>query len=78
MPLGPVSTADARYSSPSSVSEFRVLKKLSVLNPAESSGPDMMPSWLSEENADLLAPGSFAAVLEARRYRPYTKTDACI
>ena len=56
MPLGPVSTADARYSSPPSVSEYRVLKKLSVLNPAKSSGPDMKPFWLSEENEDLLAP----------------------
>ena len=56
MPLGPVSTADARYSSSPSVSEYRVLKKLSVLNPAKSSGPDMIPFWLSEENADLLAP----------------------
>ena len=55
-PLGPVITADARYSNPPSVSEFRVLKKLSVLNPAKSSGPDMIPSWLLKENADLLAP----------------------
>ena len=55
-PLGPVSTADARYSNPPSVSEFRVLKKLSVLNPAKSSGPDMIPSWLLKENADLLGP----------------------
>ena len=55
-PLGPVSTADARYSNPPSVSEFCVLKKLSVLNPAKSSGPDMIPSWLVKENEDLLAP----------------------
>ena len=53
-PLGPVITADARYSNP--VSEFCVQKKLSVLNPAKSSGPDMIPSWLLTENADLLAP----------------------
>ena len=55
-PLGPVITADARYSNSSSVSEFCVLKKLSVLNPAKSSAPDMIPSWLLKENADLLAP----------------------
>ena len=45
-PLDPVSTADVRYSNPPSVSEFRVVKKLSVLNPAKSLGPDMIPSWL--------------------------------
>ena len=52
-PLGPDITADARYSNPPSVSEFCVLKKVSVLNPATSSGPDMIPSWLLKENADL-------------------------
>ena len=55
-PLDPVSTADVRYSNSPSVSEFRILKKLSVLNPAKSSGPDMKPSWLLKENEDLLAP----------------------
>ena len=55
-PLGPVNAADSRCSNPPLVSEFRVLKKLSVLNPAKSSGPDMIPSWLLKENADLLAP----------------------
>ena len=35
-PLGPVITADVRYTNPPSVSEFRVLKKVSVLNPAKS------------------------------------------
>ena len=54
--LGPVSTADARYSNPPSVSEFGILKKFFVLNPAKTSGPDMIPSWLLNENADLLAP----------------------
>ena len=51
-PLGPVSTVDARYSNSPPVSEFRVLKKLSVLNPAKSSGPDMIPSWLLKENEE--------------------------
>ena len=81
-PLGPVITADVGYSNPPSVSEFRVLKKLSVLNPAKSSGPDMIPSWLLKEKVDLLASAvtdiincSFA---EARRHRPYTKTNAGI
>ena len=59
MPLGPVSTADARYSNPPSVSEFPVLKKLSVLNPAKSSGPDMIPSWLLKENKDLFGLSSY-------------------
>lgn len=78
-PLGPVITADAGYSNPPSVSEFRVLKKLSVLNPSKSSGPDMIPSWLLKENADLLAPAvtdiincSFA---EARLPQSWKRAD---
>ena len=55
--FGPlVTTTDAHYSNPAWVLEFCILKKLSVLNPAKSSGLAMIPSWLLKENADLLAP----------------------
>lgn len=56
MPLTPVTTTDVRYPNPPSVSDLCLLKKLSELNPAKSSGPDMIPSWLLKENVDLLAP----------------------
>ena len=54
-PLAQDATSDVCYPNPPLVSELCVLKKLSALNPAESSGPDMIPSWLLKENADLLA-----------------------
>lgn len=55
-PLAPDATTDVRYPNPPLVSELCVQKKLSALNPAKASGPDMIPSWLLKENADLLAP----------------------
>ena len=55
-PLAFDATSDVRYPNPTLVSEFFVLKKLSALNPAKSSGPDMIPSWLLNENEDLLDP----------------------
>ena len=54
-PLAQDATSDVCYPNPPLVSELCVLKKLSALNPAKSSGPDMIPSWLLKENADLLA-----------------------
>ena len=55
-PLAHDATSDVRYPNPTLVSEFFVLKKLSALNPAKSSGPDMIPSWLLNENEDFLDP----------------------
>ncbi|KAL9986423.1 hypothetical protein ACROYT_G000570 [Oculina patagonica] len=56
VPLAPDAITDHRHSNPPLVSEHCVFKKLSTLNPAKASGPDMIPSWLLNENADLLAP----------------------
>ena len=55
-PLAQEATSDVCYPIPALVSEYRVLKKLSALNPAKSSGPNMIPFWLLKENADFLAP----------------------
>ena len=43
-----------QHTNPPTVTEFRVLKKLTRLNPAKASGPDGIPAWLLKENADLL------------------------
>ncbi|XP_020893485.1 uncharacterized protein LOC110232605 [Exaiptasia diaphana] len=37
------------------VTEESVLKKLSALNPSKDTGPDGVPAWLLQENADLFS-----------------------
>ena len=49
--LGPVSTADACYSL-----LLQPSISFGISRPVKSSGPDMIPSWLLKENADVLAP----------------------
>ena len=53
-PLHPEASGDVQHTNPPTVTEFRVLKKLTRLNPAKASGPDGIPAWLLKENADLL------------------------
>ena len=46
---------DTPPSPPFVVSHFSVYMKLSMLNPTKAEGPDGIPAWLLNENADLLA-----------------------
>ena len=54
-PLHPEASGDVQHTNPPTVTEFRVLKKLTRLNPAKASRPDAIPVCLLKENADLLA-----------------------
>ena len=53
-PLHPEASGDVQHTNPSIVTEFRVLKKLTCLNPGKASGPDGIPACLLKENADIL------------------------
>ena len=53
-PLHPEASGDVQHTNPSIVTEFRVLKKLTRLNPGKASGPDGIPACLLKENADIL------------------------
>ena len=53
-PLHPEVSGDMQHTNPLTVTEFRVLKKLTRLNLAKASGPDGMPACLLKENADIL------------------------
>ena len=53
-PLHPEVSGDVQHTNPPTVTKFRVLKKLTRLNPAKTSGPDGILTWLLKENADLL------------------------
>ena len=53
-PLHPEASGDVQHTNPPTVTEFRVLKKLTRLNPAKASGPDGIPACLLKENADVL------------------------
>ena len=53
-PLHPEASGDVQHTNPPTVTEFRVLKKLTRLNPAKASGPDGIPACLLKENADIL------------------------
>ena len=55
-PLHPEASVDVHHTNPPTVTEYCVLKKLTVLNPAKASGPDSVPAWLLKENADVLSP----------------------
>ena len=48
--------ATQHVSSPSTVTEHSIYRKLASLNPTKASGPDKIPAWLLKENADILAP----------------------
>ena len=54
-PLHPEASGDVQHTNPPTVTEFRVLKKLTRLNPAKASRPDAIPACLLKGNADLLA-----------------------
>ena len=43
-----------QHTNPPTVTEFRVLKKLTRVNLAKASGPDGIPACLLKENADIL------------------------
>ena len=49
-PLHPEASGDVQHTKPPTVTEFRVLKKLTRLNPAKASGPDGIPTCLLKEN----------------------------
>ena len=53
-PLHPEASGDVQHINPPTVTKFRVLKKLTRLNPAKASGPDGIPASLLKENADIL------------------------
>ena len=53
-PLHPGASDDLQHTNPPTVTEFRVLKKLTRLNPAKASGPDGIPTCLLKEGADIL------------------------
>ena len=53
-PLHPEALGDVQHTNPPTVTEFRVLKKLTRLNPAKALGPDGIPTCLLKENADIL------------------------
>ena len=75
-----------QHTNPPTATEFRVLKKLTRLNPAKASGPDGIPACLLKENADIL-PSWLAIsltvhtrrldypVLEGSRYCPCSQAD---
>ena len=48
-PLHPEALGDVQHTNPPTVTEFRVLKKLTRLNPAKASGPDGIPACLERE-----------------------------
>ena len=48
--------ATQHVSSPPTVTEHSIYRKLASLNPTKASGPDKIPAWLLKENADILAP----------------------
>ena len=48
-PLHPEASGDVQHTNPPTVTEFRVLKKLTRLNPAKASGPDGIPACLERE-----------------------------
>ena len=54
-PLHPEVSGYVQHTNPPTVTEFRVLKKLTRLNPVKASGPDDIPACLLSENADILA-----------------------
>ena len=75
-----------QHTNPPTVTEFRVLKKLTRLNPAKASGPDGIPAWLLKENADILPNWLVISltvhtrrldypVLEGSRYCPCSQAD---
>ena len=53
-PLHSEASDGVQHTNPPTVTEFRVLKKLTRLNPAKASGPDGIPACLLKENADIL------------------------
>ena len=54
-PLAPSWPPDVHLDNSPSVTEYCVFEKLALLNPHKASGPDNVPAWLLEENADILA-----------------------
>ena len=56
IPLDPEFSVVAQHTDSPTVTEFRVLKKLTALNCAKASWPGGIPGWLLKENPDLLAP----------------------
>ena len=54
-PLHPEASGDVQHTNPPTVTEFRVLEKLTRLNPTKASQSDAIPACLLKENADLLA-----------------------
>ena len=55
-PLQPNTDAQTTDEVPAfQLSEISVFKKLSSLNPSKATGPDGVPAWLLQENADLPA-----------------------
>ena len=56
IPLDPEFSVVLQHTDSPTVTEFRVLKKLTALNCAKASWPGGIPGWLLKENPDLLAP----------------------
>ena len=85
-PLHLEASGDVQHTNPSTVTEFRVLKKLTRLNPCKASRPDGIPAWLLKENADILPNWLVISltvhtrrleypVLEGSRYYPCSQAD---
>jgi hypothetical protein len=54
-PKAPSWPPDVHLDNSPSVTEYCVFEKLALLNLHKASGPDNVPAWLLEENADILA-----------------------